>query len=141
MPWPHIVALGAVALGTVALAMRLVRPLASVRTLEAWAGSRGWRTRGNGRATPLEIVGTHAGRLFTVGYQSGPPDVLLVAIDCDVDGEGAFPENIQLSDAALVSRWMHPTTEHLDNIEHLLDAMVRLALDLEATRAPAVDEC
>ncbi len=89
----------------------------------------------------MEIVGTHAGRLFTVGYQGGLPDVLLVAIDCDVDGEAAFPGNVQLSDAALVSRWIHPTAEHIASIEHLLDTMVRLALDVEATRAPAVEEC
>lgn len=142
MAWTHILALVALVLGTGALAVPPILrlwPSASVRSLNRWAASRALRPRGDGRTAPLEIIGTHAGRLFTVGYQLGPPHVMLVAIDCNAAGDAALIGDFRLSDAALVSRWTDPTPEHLAGLDALLDAMAQAACDVEA-RSPAADE-
>ncbi|GDX81068.1 hypothetical protein LBMAG42_28790 [Deltaproteobacteria bacterium] len=143
MAWTHILALVALVLGTAALAVPQIlrlRPPAPIRGLVRWAEGRELRTRGDGRTAPLEIIGTHAGRLFTVGYQLGSPDVMLVAIDCNAAGDAALSGGFRLSDAALVSRWTDPTPEHLAGLDTLLDAMAQAAADLEAQGPPADDD-
>ncbi len=143
MAWTHILALVALVVGTSALALPSLlrlRPPAAVRALERWAAGRNLRPRGDARTTPLEIIGTEGGRLFTVGYQLGPPPVLLVAIDCNAAGEATVDRELRLSDAALVSRWTSPTLEHIAGLDALLEAMALASSDLEAQRPPADEE-
>ncbi|MDP2311996.1 MAG: hypothetical protein Q8P41_03760 [Pseudomonadota bacterium] len=144
------VGFGAATLLWVGLAW-IPRRLAPVVALRAFASARGARVRGDGRVEPLSILGVARGRPFTVTWQrpAGGGDVLLIGVDCRVPdgaGEGIEPLDaggaILAEDAALVSRWVRPGPDVLDaeRLGTIVDALARMAEELEAAHPDAVDE-
>ena len=118
------------------------RRLAPVDALRAFASARGARARGDGRVEPISIVGVARGRPFTVTWQrpAGGGDVLLVGVDCGVEGVTVGgPPNVGLAittaeGAALVTRWVRPGADVLEPVRlgAIVDALAQLAEELEA---------
>ncbi len=107
------------------------RPPAGLGALRAWAAARGHRVRGDGLDGPFEVIGERGGRLFTVAWHRGEPDVLWLAVDCDAAGDAELEGAARLSDGALVSRLVGPPAAACADPDALLDALAAAAADLE----------
>ncbi len=109
-----------------------LRPSPAARALRAWGDAQGVHRRGDGVDQPLELVGRRRDRLFTVALQRGPPEVLLLAIDCDAGGDGPLSEGRHLSDGALATRVTAPPVALCADPGPWLDALADAAEALEA---------
>lgn len=122
-----------------AWAVRARRAPPALAALRGWAERAGHPTRGDGVDHPFEVIGEVGGRLYTVAFQRGRPDVLWVAVDCAAAGEAELPGGPRLSDGALVSRvWSPPLPLCADPLP-AIEALVTAAADLElrvTARAP-----
>ncbi len=135
------------------------RRVGPAEALRAFAAARGARVRGDGRVEPLTVLGEVRGRPFTLTWQrpAGGGDVLMVGVDCAAEAPEplALPDDAAAAagpaaaadtrttaaDAALVTRWVRPTPEVLEpaRLAAILDAMARMAEELEATHPEAPD--
>lgn len=107
------------------------RPPPALVALRAWAASGGHSTRGDGLDRPFEVVGERAGRLYTIAFLRGRPDVLWFAVDCDAAGEGDVAPGQRLSDGALVSRVQAPPVALCADPLPAVEALAAAAADLE----------
>lgn len=118
------------------------RQLAPIDAIHALAASRRARVRGDGRREPLVVLGSVAGRAFTLTWQQGGEgDVLLLAIDCVGEAAPSSAEGGERAagDAALVTRWVRPSADVFARLDTILEEQARLAAELEE-RGPTVDE-
>lgn len=108
--------------------------------LHTFAARHGARVTGDGRRTPFCAVGALDGRAFTVTWQPGAPDQLLVAVDCEAPDQEV--EGRVVEDAALAARWVAPPAEHLtpDGLDRLLRALTTMAHDIESSTGPGPAE-
>jgi len=113
-----------------------LRPSPSARALRAWGEAAGLHCRGDGVDQPLELVGRRRDRWFTVALQRGPPEVLLLAIDCDAAGDAPLAGGRHLSDGALATRVTAPPVALCADPLPWLDALADAAEALEADAAP-----
>lgn len=127
-----LVAVAAVAsLGAYGLARRLDDNLGD--RLLAWAKSRGYLARGDGRTAPVEVVGALGSRRFTVSLLPVDPPVMLVGLDCHADDGG------DVHDSTLVTRWTRPRPSDLERLDEVLSGMAQVATELEKSRPTAPD--
>ena len=118
------------------------RQLAPIDAIRAFAVARRAQARGDGRREPLLVVGSVAGRAFTLTWQRGADgDVLLIGVDCAASQDRTPPveggESV-VADAALVTRWVRPSAEVFARLDTILEEQAVLAAELER-RAPEDD--
>lgn len=107
--------------------------------LHTFAARSGARVSGDGRHAPFTAVGTLRGRAFSVTWQPGATDLLIVAVDCDAGDQPL--EGAEVQDAALVARWTAPTSELLtaESLTRLVEALTTTAEEVEAAGGGAAD--
>ena len=73
-------------------------------------------------------------------------DVLLVGVDCAVEDQAVEPRgaeplgDIAAEGAALVTRWVRPAPEVLERLDAIVEALARMAEELEAAHPDAVPD-
>jgi hypothetical protein len=95
----------------------------------AWAVEHHHHVRREGRV--VEVVGVLGDRRFTVATHPGPPEVVLLAVDCDAE----LPDDtavLAVQDGALVSRITTPEPEQLADLDGLLHSLADMAAGVEA---------
>ncbi len=110
---------------------------ASESEVLGWARHRGHFVRR--AAHGVEVVGALGTRRFTVALHPGPPLVLLLAVDCDVESQEP-PDGVRVQDGALVSRITSPAPAHLADLDGLIVDLVALAEEVERTHPPSLPE-
>ncbi len=101
--------------------------------LLAWARARGHLARGDGRSSPVEVVGAVGQRRFTVSLHPLDPPVMLVGLDCHADDGG------DVHDSTLVTRWTRPRAADLGRLDEVLSGMAEVATELEKSRPATAD--
>ena len=144
-------ALGLFVVGFVAAALLwfggvvLPRRLRSIDALRRFAADHDAHVQGDGGADALRIVGYVRGRMFTVLYQVDwlRGDVLMVGVDCATSAAGSHEQGglqAEAGDSALASRWFGPPRALLMRMDTVVDALVQMAEELEATQPGGAEE-